>query len=121
MNTPTSSPWGHVQTITLVVDGITQVHTAEHGGLWVSRSRLDQMPAALRSCNTYSGAGGPWFEEDCEFALVVAAFPDAFTPRLCHAAAATIRGSSRGYMENAKAWLQSAQATPLLSRALLAV
>jgi len=32
--------------------------------------------------NHYSGTGTPWFEEDCEWALVAAAFPADFAPLL---------------------------------------
>ncbi|WP_274630856.1 DUF7007 domain-containing protein [Arvimicrobium flavum] len=73
----THSPWGAIQHVTQIVDGIWRIDTASHGGLKLSDQRLAAMPPAWRSM-AYSGNG--WFEEDCDWGLVALAFPEAFKP-----------------------------------------
>lgn len=71
----TNSPWGAVQHITQLAEGIVMIDTASHGGIKVSDDLLAKMPEALRR-TPYSGGG--WFEEDCDWAFVAVCFPDAF-------------------------------------------
>lgn len=66
-----ATPWGAAETATPIADGIVSVSTASHGGIWISEARRQAMPAAFR-------IEGHWYEEDCEWALVAASFPDAF-------------------------------------------
>ena len=61
-----SSPWGPVQTVTLLGADAAAVTTASHGGLRVSLTALHRMPEPLRQTG-YSDGG--WFEEDCDWAL----------------------------------------------------
>lgn len=70
------SPWGPIQTINRVEDGILSVSTAGHGGLWLSPERLAAMPAHLKRPTTFYKRGSPWFEEDVEILRVQVAFPD---------------------------------------------
>lgn len=70
------SPWGLVQTAETVAPGITFVTTAGHGGFHLTDDRVKQMPRALRKPN-----GDVWFEEDCEWGLVVLSFPDLFSKK----------------------------------------
>lgn len=97
------SPWGEIQTVTGIAPGIYSVTTASHGGLWVSDERMAMMPDALK-CNVYGE--GQWFEEDCEWALVVLAFPTEFTNDKWLIAAQTI-GSyiGGGVYQRAAQWL----------------
>ncbi len=69
----TSSPWGKVQTQKELAPGIIAVTTASHGGIWVAPDKLEKMPIKATG---YSYGG--WFEEDCDWALVALAFPEAF-------------------------------------------
>lgn len=62
------SPWGEIQTTSVVAPGITRVTTAAHGGLRVNEELLAAMPEYMR----YHDNG--WFEEDCEWAFVFAVF-----------------------------------------------
>lgn len=78
-NTHAHTPWGPSQTEKQVAEGITLHSTAGHGGYLISDERRQQMPEPLRSWQTY--AGGNWYEEDCDWAVVVIAFPDDFPPR----------------------------------------
>ena len=72
-----SSPWGEIQVQDVVAEGITRVHTAGHGGFHLSAERHR---ALQRKFHFHTFAGGPWYEEDCDMAAVVIAFPDDFKP-----------------------------------------
>ena len=74
-----SSPWGTPDNQHELAAGIISLDTSSHGGIWISAVRRAAMPAALRQIETF--AGGNWYEEDCDWAIVALAFPDAFTPR----------------------------------------
>jgi hypothetical protein len=73
---PLSSPWGKVDGADEVAPGIWAVSTPSHGGFILSQARLQAMPAYLRINKAARDAHA--FEEDCEWALVVMAFPDEF-------------------------------------------
>lgn len=68
---PRSSPWGSVQHSTVLADGIVRVSTSSHGGIWLSRERQARMPLALKMDTN-------WYEEDCDWACVAVAYPEAF-------------------------------------------
>jgi len=73
------TPWGQSDHSEKIADGITLYTTPSHGGLLVSAERVKKMHASLARISGYgSRCGGRWFEEDCEFAAVVAAFPEEF-------------------------------------------
>lgn len=74
---PSNTPWGTAQHKTKLGPGIWFASTASHGGIHLSSDRMKQMPNALKPSNRMN-AGTPWFEEDCEYCLVVAAFPQYF-------------------------------------------
>lgn len=84
-----STPWGKVQTQRDVTEGITWVSTAGHGGLVLSDAKLREMPERYRKLNVYGT--GRYFEEDCEWALVVHALPHYFTTQELDAAKDTVR------------------------------
>jgi len=79
-----STPWGQSEHVKVVAKGIWEVSTPSHGGYLLSDARLGAMPEALRYLNNFGK--GNWFEEDCEWALVAAAFPGEFTDDLRKAA-----------------------------------
>jgi hypothetical protein len=74
------SPWGEVQGSEQIAHGIRQVFTAGHGGVVVSPTRMRQMPAPLADVGRRlpGRAGYGYFEEDCDWAAVAVAFPDAY-------------------------------------------
>ena len=87
--TPISmTPWGKVQTQREVTEGITWVTTAGHGGIVLSDARLREMPTQYKRLNVYGQ--GRYFEEDCEWALVVDAFPQYFSCESVRVAKETI-------------------------------
>lgn len=79
------SPWGKIDHATTLADGIATVSTPSHGGVKLDRKRNAKMPAAVRR-------KGGWYEEDCEWALVVLVFPEAFKPESVEAAHSSAKG-----------------------------
>ena len=73
---PRYSPWGAVQTAEELAPGIWSVSTAGHGGIMLSPSREADMPAHLAGARHYGEVA--CYEEDCEWALVALAYPEAF-------------------------------------------
>lgn len=72
-----STPWGSPQTQKEYAPGLVLVSTAGHGGFYVSDEWLAKMPADCREAKTYTGRN--WYEEDCDYATVVLAFPEFFS------------------------------------------
>lgn len=68
-----STIWGIADHVTKVSTGIYWCKTSSHGGVWLSIDRRLLMPAVLRKA-----AVGAWYEEDCDWCLVVTAFPECF-------------------------------------------
>lgn len=58
------SPWGKIDGVDTIAEGIWVFSTPGHGGVKLSRKRQNEMPAIFRK-------QGGWYEEDCEAALVV--------------------------------------------------
>jgi hypothetical protein len=81
--TPTSTPWGHPDTVTEIAPGIVFYSTPSHGGFWLSPERVAAMPKPLRDFVPFGGSqAGPgrWFEEDCDWSVVALSFPQFFKP-----------------------------------------
>ena len=57
-----TSPWGAVQDVTVLAEGIRSVTTASHGGIKLDAERQARMPENWR-CE------GGWYEEDCDWCL----------------------------------------------------
>lgn len=76
---PLNTPWGYAQDAEQVAPGVWCVSTASHGGYWLNaeaRAAMRMKEPALARFKTF--AGGPWYEEDCDWAVVALAFPEAF-------------------------------------------
>lgn len=83
------TPWGATQHHRERFPGIHFVSTAGHGGVWLSPERRQAMPEPLRHVGTWAGL--PWYEEDCDWALVALAFPEDFDGYSLHHAIGTAR------------------------------
>ena len=68
------TPWGPAQQVERIAEGIDFYSTAGHGGYKISAERKKAMPEPYRSHQTF--AGGLWYEEDCDWAVVALSFPD---------------------------------------------
>jgi len=69
---PTHSPWGGVQSAKEYAPGIWSVCTPSHGGFSLSPERNTKVADCWRSDTG-------WYEEDCEWAIVCATWPEFFT------------------------------------------
>lgn len=67
-----SSPWGKIQHVKQVADGVYSVSTAGHGGLKLDAKQNAKMPAALK-------VAGGWYEEDEAWSLVAIGLPEYFS------------------------------------------
>lgn len=88
------TPWGTSQDIEQTGEaGIAFVSTASHGGYLLdvrhTKAMREGMPSAFGRCigaGIMAEDGGSWWEEDCAWAYVCRAFPEAF-PAMAHEAA----------------------------------
>ena len=72
----TQSPWGPVQDQEQLADGIVQVHTAGHGGIWLRLDRQKQLPAWARNIPATYCYKPTWWEEDSEALVPMFVFFD---------------------------------------------
>jgi len=63
------SPWGAVQHQEVLAPGIVRVHTASHGGIWLSPERQAQLPEWAKQIAGSYAPKPQWWEEDCEAAV----------------------------------------------------
>lgn len=81
-----STPWGGSQLAVIYADGVVAHSTAGHGGFHLSADRNSKVHSLLRKDT-------PWYEEDCEWAIVALSFPELFTAHERAAAEKTIRNT----------------------------
>lgn len=67
-----STPWGGSQMAVIYAEGVVSHSTAGHGGFHLSVDRNAKVHLLLRKET-------PWYEEDCEWAIVAISFPELFT------------------------------------------
>jgi hypothetical protein len=70
------SPWGTIDGIEVMAEGILRVFTPSHGGIWLSPERRATLPAWAHTVNSTFCAKPRWWEEDCEAAVPLLAFYD---------------------------------------------
>lgn len=93
-----NTPWGASDSHKEYAPGIVFYTTPGHGGFHLSPQRLAEMPEGLRSFQPWAGEG--WYEEDCDWAIVVSAFPDHFVQKTRDAAAQTLKSSADYFAKN---------------------
>jgi hypothetical protein len=75
-----SSPWGPIDSVTVLGPDAVAVTTGSHGGIRVSLSAWARFPEPVRATR-YSRNG--WFEEDCDWCLPYLILGlDAFEPNV---------------------------------------
>ncbi len=89
------TPWGAAQTIDILADGIEIYMTAGHGGAKLSPERHKKVQERFPGFTTF--AGGEWYEEDCDIALVVVTFPEFFSPAMVAACQTAIQNDKEYY------------------------
>jgi hypothetical protein len=83
------TPWGHADQVTEKARGIVFYSTPSHGGFHLDRERQAAIQRAMPDFKPFTGA--PWYEEDCDAAVVAAFFHEAFSAREVAGAVAMIR------------------------------
>lgn len=70
------TPWGHTETLGVLIQGVSVVTTASHGGMRLSLARQQ----AMKILGMPAEWVREWYEEDCEVAAVILAFSSEFDP-----------------------------------------
>lgn len=110
------TPWGKADSAEKIAEGITFYSTPSHGGVKLSPERLASMPAMLREIKPFAGPG--WYEEDCDYSLVVLAFPECFEPAAVKRAVEFARGCTWWtHHVVASLWLNTPEAIKTMARA----
>ena len=79
LNTPpVITPWGYADNIESVAEGIDFVSTPSHGGYRLSDDREEQVQKAFPGFKPFAGNWKGWYEEDCDWCVVVLTFPTLF-------------------------------------------
>lgn len=73
---PNSTPWGEPLSQRTLAPGIIRVTTRGHGGYYLAPAQHCHICELFPGHETF--AGGPWYEEDRDWAFVALAFPGAF-------------------------------------------
>lgn len=78
----TFTPWGAPESVKPWGPGIWLVETASHGGFYLEPAALRQVPLDWRKrrFGVAASSDSPWFEEDCDWAMVAVIFPTLFEP-----------------------------------------
>ncbi len=74
------TPWGRSDFEHKYAEGITFLGTPGHGGFYLSRERVKEVPQDYRefAAKWSKGWGDQWYEEDCAALAVIATFPEYF-------------------------------------------
>ena len=92
------TPWGTADNSREVAEGVTWHSTPSHGGFQLSRQRMTTVRNKFPGLETF--AGGPWFEEDCDWCFVALTFPELFKSQDLKAAESTLRNNSPKHWEH---------------------
>lgn len=77
------TPWGVADGHREIADGIVSYTTPGHGGVRLSPDRVREFCRLFPDFKTFCGKP-QWFEEDCDAAAIVLAFPEHFSDHAIH-------------------------------------
>ena len=86
------TPWGRAQSRKLIAEGICRYDTAGHGGYSISVARWRELEREIPTFQSW--AGRHWLEEDCDWAVAPALWPEHFPPRTVHCAVQSCKARS---------------------------
>lgn len=87
---PVKTPWGKAQSMKVIAPGIIKYTTASHGGYHLSGDRNEQVSKFLKK-QTFGQLGEKgWYEEDLDWSIVIATFPQYFNQELLDTAIALL-------------------------------
>lgn len=99
-----STPWGPPDTRHEVAPGICFYSTPSHGGYHLSADRFNTFRQFFPDFRLF--AGDPWFEEDCDAALVILTFATEFSDQDVFLAEQSIRGCAQYFRDSDRRWQQ---------------
>lgn len=73
---PKLTPWGRPDCATEIVPGVWRLSTPSHGGYWLAPEQQQRVEQAFPLFRPF--AGKPWYEEDCDWAIVALALVDGW-------------------------------------------
>jgi len=94
------TPWGKAQSVSEVADGIFSYSTSSHGGYKLSPRRNAEVLMILKKATCGQLGMKGWYEEDCDWAIVVYSFPQFFGRRKYDQAVKSLK------THHAEAWKQ---------------
>jgi len=121
-----STPWGMADFHKEYAEGIDSYGTPGHGGFEVSPEAKYLFPPGLKEYKTF--AGGNWYEEDEDYAVVVGARPELFDAEARFGAYGSLRHmakksaaiarffeseAGKAFAKGVEAWLKEATAAGL--------
>lgn len=82
---------GKLQCFEHIAPGIMSFSTASHGGYFLTTTANRLIPPLLKATSHCSHAFDSWYEEDCDWAIVVVYMKDHFEMRLYRRAIDTLK------------------------------
>jgi hypothetical protein len=89
------TPWGYPDSAVELAPGIVEISTPSHGGIHLFPDRQSEVERVMPFFRPFAGA--PWYEEDCDWAIVLLVFPElekAFLPATLFDAVIIARGTA---------------------------
>ena len=74
---PENTPWGPIQHKEKLADGIYDIETAGHGGIWIAPGLRHHIP----KCKNFLDSTA-WWEEDCDWSIPFYVFADRIKPNM---------------------------------------
>lgn len=85
-----ATPWGTAQTAEEIAPGIILYTTASHGGYFLNKNANAKVSPVLKNSTLGRQGLKGWYEEDCDWAIVVYTFREYFNDKVHQAALETL-------------------------------
>jgi len=72
------TPWGYADRVVIHDNGIVEVTTASHGGIYVPPHLNLEIPTQWRRAGYKGLPMQGWYEEDCDWCMVALCYPEGF-------------------------------------------
>ncbi len=69
------TPWGQSDSLNIIANGIVEVSTPGHGGIWLSKKRQVQLKEKFPNIDNFTH-DLRWWEEDCDWVVPYIVFQD---------------------------------------------
>ncbi len=88
---PQETPWGKLQSFEVLAPGIVSCSTSSHGGYFVDSKVNACIPTLIKAASHCGNGFDGWYEEDCDWALVVVCVRKNFDQRKYREAVETLK------------------------------